>query len=991
MIYLVKKLSSFLLIVLTLIIISAATFSKKDGGKNDRIQEFIKEQQWVDSLFNAMTPEERLGQLVWLRAHTDLGDDHIAQLEKLIQKYHPGGLCFFNPTFKGTLEKQVKLVNRYQALSTQVPLFISIDGEWGMGMRYKGMALSFPRQLMLGAIQDNKLIYDMGAAIARHCLRTGITVNFAPVADVNNNAANPVIGFRSFGEDPYKVAAKAYMYMKGLQDNGVLASAKHFPGHGDTDVDSHYDLPVIKHNYSRIDSLELLPFKVLIGQGVGSIMVAHLQIPALDNTPNMPTTLSAPVVTDLLKNRLGYKGLIMTDALEMKGVTKYHGKGEVEAKALAAGNDVLLLPGDVEEAFKTINKWIKSGKLNQSEIDLSVKKVLTWKYRMGLTSYKPIPVENTTADVNDPAAIAVKRKLIQHALTLVRNNNGLVPLKELTGVKMTAIAIGASNNNKFHQTIGLYSNFECLSVSKTLSSSEQKNLLAKMKDRDAVIVSLHDMSQFASRDYNLTEATLNFVSALSKQNKVILVIFGNPYSLKYFEDQENILMAYEQDDDVEDLAAQALFGAFTIQGKLPVSVTPKSPAGAGLITASFQRLGYGVPEEVGLNSTKLGRIDKHMQEAIDSGATPGGVVLVAKDGKVVFHKAYGKHTYDSNANPTQVTDIYDLASVTKIAATIVSLMKLQENGRFNLQAPVESYLHDFAPTNKAGIALQDMLTHNARLTPWIKFYEKTISPEPNPKPLPAYYDVAASGRFPLPVADKLWLRADYPDSIWQEIKDSPLLESNAYRYSDLGFYIAGEIIRTLSGQRIEIYAQEKFYEPLGMLTTTYRPYEKFPLTRIPPTEDDVYFRARRVHGYVHDMGAAMLNQATGHAGLFSNANDLAKLMQMLLNKGQYGGRVYLQPETIATYTTKCNSCSRRGIGFDMKQSNDRLEPNLSRLASDYIYGHTGFTGTAAWVDPKNQIVCIILTNRTFPSMNNNKFGRMNTRILVQDAIFAAMD
>jgi beta-glucosidase-like glycosyl hydrolase/CubicO group peptidase (beta-lactamase class C family) len=982
----VKKLLSLLLVLLAFLVVSAATFTRQETGRNHQLEALAEEQRWVDSLFHAMTPDERLGQLIWLRAHTDLGSEHEAQLEKLILKYQPGGLCFFNPSFKGTPEKQVELTNRYQALASRIPLFMTIDGEWGLGMRYKENALSFPRQLMLGAIRDDKLIYHMGAEVAKHCKRVGLNVNFAPVADVNNNTANPVINFRSFGEDRYNVATKAYLYMMGMQDNGVMACAKHFPGHGDTDVDSHYDLPLIRHPISRLDSLELFPFKILIEQGVGSIMVAHLSIPALDRTPNLPTTLSHPTVTDLLKNKLGFTGLVMTDALEMKGVTKFHGKGEVEAKALAAGNDVLLLPGDVDAGFKTVKQWLNEGRLDTNRIHASVKKVLRWKHRMGLTAFSPLDTTNVRAEVNDNQAKAVKRLLIQNALTLVRNEGDLVPFRQIP--RLGALAIGAPSGNVFHKTLARYAPLEAVTTGKDISAAESKNLLNKLKGKEAVVVSLHGMSQFASKGFGLTESTKTFIGELQKQVPVVLVIFGNPYSLKYFDGVGCILQAYEEDSEVEDLAAQALFGAFPIQGRLPVTATEKSKAGTGIIAPALQRLSYGLPEEVGMSSDKLRLIDGLAQEAIDAGATPGCVVLVAKAGKVVFEKAYGRHTYVTDAPLTQTSDIFDLASITKIAASAVSLMKLQDEGKFSVRDPLEKHLPEFKGSNKEGIPFIDMLTHRARLTPWIKFYEKTIST--SAKPLPAYYDKRQSGRFSLPVAKDLWLRADYPDSIWLAIRESPLEAAREYRYSDLGFYIAGEAVRRISGQSIEHYASEAFYQPLGLQSMTYRPYEKFSLSRIPPTEEDDYFRARRIQGYVHDMGAAMLNQATGHAGLFSTASDLAVLMQMLLNKGWYGGKQYLQPETIRFYTSRCSDCTRRGIAFDMFQKNERFEANLSGKASEETYGHLGFTGTAVWVDPQHDLIYIFLSNRTYPTMRNNKLGKMNTRVRVQDAVYEAI-
>lgn len=993
-----KKSFALLLILLAFIFASASLGRQEAKQPFAAIEPMLEEQSWVDSIFNVLSPDERLAQLFWLRAHTDKDAAYETAVENLVKKYNPGGLCFFNPTAKGTPEKQVELTNRYQTLSRHVPMFITIDGEWGLGMRMKGTALSFPRQLMLGAIRDNTLIYKMGAAIARHCKRVGVNFNFAPVADVNNNAANPVIGFRSFGEDRYNVAAKAYEYMKGMQDNGVLASAKHFPGHGDTDTDSHYDLPLINHPIERLDSIELFPFKILIGQGVGSIMIAHLNVPALDDTKNLPTTLSPKVVTNLLKNKLNFNGLVLTDALEMKGVTKFHGPGEVEAKALAAGVDVLLLPGDVDAGFKTVKKWLADGRLDSIQVNASVKKVLRWKYRMGITKFSPLPVEGVRADVNDNEALALKRELIANALTLVKNDDNLLPFRDEIFVpqqsgkpaiqqsNLASLAIGANSGNVFQKTLGLYKNIETYTAGKELSTSQW---ISKLKGKNAVIISLHGMSQFASKGYGLTESVKNFIEKLSRETRVVLVVFGNPYSAKYFENVNSLLVAYEEDDEVEDLAAQALFGAFSIRGKLPVTASEKFKGGTGIVTESLQRLGYGLPEEVGMSAEKLKKVDGIVEEAIAAGATPGAVVLVARQGKVVFQKAYGRHTYDKNARPTQTDDILDLASITKIASATVSLMKLQEESKFNVQDPVEKYLPEFKGTNKEGIPLIDMLTHQARLTPWIKFYEKTISA--SAKPLPEFYQSKKSDAFPLPVAKDLWLKAGYPDAIWQEIRDSPLFPTKEYKYSDLGFYIAGEIVKRLSGRPIEDYVQETFYQPLGLQTMTYRPLEKFPLDRIPPTEEDDYFRARRIQGYVHDMGAAMLNGATGHAGLFSDANDLAVLMQMLLNKGTYGGQQFLRPETIQFYTSRCGDCTRRGIGFDMLQKNTRFENNLSKQASEETFGHLGFTGTAVWVDPKEELIYIFLSNRTYPTMKNNKLGNMNTRVAVQDAVYEAID
>lgn len=534
------------------------------------------EGRWVDSLFNAMSEAERLGQLFMIRAHSDKGPDHVAQVENTIKKYHVGGLCFF----QGTPEKQAELTNRYQALSPKVPLMVAIDAEWGLGMRMVATTMSFPRQLMLGAINDNQLIYDMGKEIARQLLRIGIQVNFAPVADVNNNPANPVIGFRSFGEDRKNVAAKDLQYMKGMQDNGVLACAKHFPGHGDTDVDSHFDLPVIRHDMASLDSIELYPFRELIKQGIGSVMVAHLHIPALDDRPNRPTTLSRNTITTLLKEKMGFDGLVFTDALEMEGVTKNHPPGVVEAEALLAGNDVLVLPKDIEAALRETKAYLKDGRLQQNQLDASVKKVLRAKYRLGLTRFSPIPATGISEDLHTPEAEALRRKLIENALTLVRNKGNRLPAGKAGNIAVLAIGakekpVFSTQLNKGNTTLQTYL------AAADPQEAERAQLLKDLKSKSLVIVSLHGMSNNIKKDFGLSANARALVNDLNKQNKIALVVFGNPYSLKFFDEVGCVLEAYDEDLLTQEVAAQVVLGQLQTKGKLPVTVSALSKYGAG--------------------------------------------------------------------------------------------------------------------------------------------------------------------------------------------------------------------------------------------------------------------------------------------------------------------------------------------------------------------------------------------------------------------------
>lgn len=945
------------------------------------------EQHWVDSIFNIMSFEERLGQLMNIRAHSDKGPEHIAKVESLIKKYHVGGLTFF----QGTPEKQVELTNRYQKLTKHIPLMIAMDAEWGVGMRFKSATINFPRQLMLGAIQDNRLIYDMGEEVANQFKRLGMHVNFAPVADVNNNPENPVINTRSFGEDRYNVAVKSYMYMKGMQDNGILGCAKHFPGHGDTDVDSHLDLPVIPHSKERLDSIELFPFRILAEQGVGSMMIAHLHVPIIDSTKNLPTTLSTHAVNGLLRDGLDFDGLTFTDALEMKGVTKHHGNGEVEAKALVAGNDVLTLPGDLSDAIAAIKRFMQEGLYTEAEMNRSVKRVLRTKYRLGLTQFKSISGTKVRADINNPKAKALKRKLIQNALTLVRNGNDLIPFKELDKLSIASLSIGTSSRTDFQKRLDSYKKMSHYQVGKEISSSKKQDLIQKLKDKETVVVSLHDMSAYASRGFGISKSAKDFIEALRQQTQVVLVVFGNPYSLKYFDNVDCVLNAYEENEDTEDLAAQALFGAFSIRGRLPVTASAKSQFNMGVTTNSLFRMGYDAPESVGLDGSLLAKnIDAVMKEGMDARAMPGGVVLVAKDGKIIFEKSYGYHTY-SKKRSTRTSDIFDLASITKIAAATLSVMKLHDEGDINIYQPLSNYLTNLENTNKKDLLIRDIMAHRAGLTSWIKFYEQTISnPGKNPRPLKSFYKTKKTEGFSVPVTEKLFLRDDWPDSIWHQIRVSDLRSNTNYKYSDLGFYLMADLVKNQTGKPIDEYVQQTFYQPLGLETATYNPTEKFSVSRIVPTEDDNYFRRQKIQGYVHDMGAAMLGGVSGHAGLFANAQDIAIIMQMLLNKGYYGGKRYFKPETVQLFTTRHPDDTRRGIGFDMFQTNTSLSPNFSQRASHSTFGHLGFTGTATWADPEHNIVFVFLSNRTYPSMNNRKFGRMDIRPRVQDAIYDAM-
>ncbi len=940
--------------------------------------------EWVENKYYTLTLEEKIGQLFNIRAHSNLGAEHIAQVKEAITKYKVGGLTFF----QGTPEKQAELTNTYQALSKKVPLMIAMDAEWGLGMRLKKKSISFPKQLTLGAIQNNHLLYDMGKEVAWQLRRLGVHVNFAPVVDVNNNPNNPVINTRSFGEDKYNVAAKGYMYMKGMEDNMVLSCAKHFPGHGDTDVDSHYDLPQILHDSVRLENIELFPFKLLSQHGVGSMMVAHLFIPTFDNTANRPSTLSKKTVTGILKDKIGYDGLLFTDGLGMKGVTKHHQPGKLEVEALKAGNDILLLPENLPAAAKEIKAAILAGDLDSTQVFNSVKKILDAKYRLGLYNYQPIQVKDIKRELNHAGAKRLKKKLYENALTLVRNADGLVPFKDLSNTKIASLTIGKTARTAFQKRLGKYA-----SIAFYNSGSEPAtNLISQLKKYDTVIVDIQGLSNSPSKGFGIKQSMITFLENLQKETKVILTLFGNPYSLKYFDNIENVLMAFDEDDDIllQEAAAEGLFGVFGLNGKLPVTASDKSQFGDGIMTTALQRLRYDRPENVGMNKDSIAKIETIAQEAINIKATPGCVVLVAKDNKVVFNKGFGYHTY-AKKKAMKNDAVFDLASVTKIAATTLAIMKLYDEGKIDIYGTIGQYLPAAKGSNKENLIIKDVMAHHAGLKAWIPFYKETITKSKrNPRPLTKLYKKTKTKDFSMQVTDKLYMKNAYVDEIWKQIFESELRSTNAYKYSDLGFYMLAEIVKEITGQTIDEYTRKHFYLPMGLTTMTYRPLDRLSKTKIVPTENDNYFRRQRVQGTVHDMGAAMLDGLSGHAGLFGTANDLAVIMQMLLNKGYYGGKQYIRPETVALFTSRYPSSSRRGIGFDMREMDSFKSQNVSQKASYSTFGHLGFTGISAWADPDHNLIYLFLSNRTYPSMNNFKLNKKDIRPRIQETIYNAI-
>lgn len=971
-----------------LLIITSSAFVEPvflDSKPKNTLPDFVVQpSQWADSLINTLTLEQKIGQLLMVAAYSNQNQEHVAKIEQLITEHQIGGLIFM----QGGPLRQAKLYNQYQQKSN-IPLLISIDGEWGLAMRLDS-TVKYPWQMTLGAIQDNQLIYTMGKHIGEQCQRLGIQVNFAPVVDINVNPKNPIINARSFGEQKENVAQKGIAYMEGMQSVNVMANAKHFPGHGDTDKDSHKALPIINHNKQRMDSVELHPFKELINNRLASMMVAHLDIPAYAEETGTATTLSKNVVTHLLKDTLGFKGLIFTDALNMKGVSSLYPPGIVDVKALLAGNDVLLFSEDVPTAIAEIKKAVLNGEISEEEITARCLKVLKAKAWTGLHLTNQVSTNHLYEELNKTKYEAHNQQLFHAALTVLKNEKQVLPISVLDTLSIAALSIGNEGENVFQQTLQLYGNID-VHETDMITQSNATTFLEQLSKKETVMVSIHKSDKHPWKKYDIDAATKKFVEELAQKTNVILTVFANPYSLIDFPEAEKcagLIMAYQNNPYAQSGAAQLIFGGIGANGKLPVSVSENMPVGSGIDVAPIGRLSYGFPEEVGINAADLFLIDSIAVSGIKEQAYPGCQVFVAKNNKVIYHKAFGYHTYD-NKIPTSVNSIYDVASVTKIAASLLALMQLQDENKLSLDLNLCDYLPDLIPDSSeyGNLNLREILAHQSGLQAWVPFYIKTMR---KGELDPVIYSKDSSEYYPYRVAENIYINQEYPNYIFQRILKGPI-KTKEYRYSDLGYYFMMKIIENQAQKSLSDYV-DSVYAQLGMTTAGYLPRRNFSLDRIVPTEYDKVYRKQLIHGDVHDPGSAMMGGVGGHAGVFSNANDMGKLMQMYLNKGVYGGKRYISESTLDEYI-QCQFCdesdNRRAAGFD-KPVMEGGGPTCNCVSFD-SFGHSGFTGTLVWADPVEQVVYVFMSNRIHPDAENKKLLKMNIRTDIQQVIYDAIN
>ncbi len=942
---------------------------------------------WVDSTLKTMTIEEKIGQLIWIAGFANREVRYDVEISNQVKKYGIGGVIFF----QGIAPKQAQMINNFREV-TKIPPLIAIDGEWGLGMRIEGIS-DFPFQMTLGAIRDDSLIYSMGKFIALQMKRAGVNINLAPVADVNVNPKNPVINYRSFGENPEIVSKKSIAYMKGMQDNGIIAVAKHFPGHGDTEVDSHLDLPIVRHDRQRLEAVELVPFRALVNNGIGGVMPGHLWVPALDPTVNKPATISQPILTGLLRENMAFKGLTLSDAMNMGGITKYTQPGEAEVLALKAGMDVLEYVTDPEKVIASIMVALKSGVLSTGIIEEKCRKVLAAKYWAGLNSPTPVFDKNIEDELFTPEMEAHNRELYASAMTVLENKDNLLPVKRLDELRIATLSINKPEVTLYQQVLSRYTKMDHFYVD--LAGGESyRQVLEKLKGYDLIIAGVYGNDQRSGRVFITDVGLDSLIAKLNRQNTAVITWFGNPYSVSRvpsLQEAGAVVLAYQQNDYTESLAAQLIFGGYGAHGTLPVTISETYRAGYGIKTAGNIRFQYGMPESAGMNSHILNHlIDSIANLGLAEQAYPGCIVMAARRGIVVFSKAYGFHEYDGRIQVKE-DDLYDLASVTKISAGTPALMLLTAEGKFS----PDGYLGDYVPllkgSNKDTLQMRDVLTHQAGLVAWIPFWKETLK-EATGEFRNRTFQPNRSERFPVVVANDLYIHKTYRTRLLKEIRDSELNEKK-YVYSDLTFIIVPEIVSNAIGGDWVDYLTKGVYAKLGAFDITFNPYLRYPLTRIVPTEYDQLFRRQQIQGYVHDEGAAMLGGISGHAGLFATAGDLMKLMEMYRRMGSYGGEQLIPEEIMREYTSyqfpELNN--RRGLGFDKPTIySDTLDaneiyPTLS--ASPTSFGHAGFTGTFAWVDPERELTYVFLSNRVFPTRDNSKISDLNIRTAILQALY----
>lgn len=891
----------------------------------------------VDSLLQQMTLKEKIGQLFFISANgyfQSEDDESYRELVSKIKNYNIGGIIYFG----GNVYGQAVLNNKLQRIS-KIPLWITQDMEYGAAMRVSGTT-RFTPAMGVAATRNPEYAYWMGKITAKEAKALGVNQIYAPVLDVNNNPENPVINVRSFSGDPYMVALYGQRFIEGVQSEGILSTAKHFPGHGDTDVDSHLSLPVINYNFSRIDSVELVPFRHAINSGIRSVMTAHIAFPQIGDTPDLPATMNQYILNSILVDSLNFDGLIVTDGLEMHGISANYSPGEAVIKSLTAGSDMMLLSPDELTAINEIVRAVERGRISESRIDHSVRKLLNWKKEHGLFENYEVDIEQLSAQISTEEHELIADEISRKSLTLVKNEDNILPIRASKFPNILVLSVADNETGETGSYLSSLMRSHHPSVMSHVldnrsSREEKEEILRDARKADLIVIGSFIYVR-SGQPVQLSEEHLEFLNNLPDKPS-LLVAFGNPYIVQDLQETDAQLMAWAANSRQVKNTVPAIFGGTEVSGKLPIEIPGMYEMGHGLELPQTA-LRRDNPEVAGMSSEALKKIDSIMEEAVFDSTFPGGVVSVVKDGIIAYQKGFGYHTYDK-VKKVRSTDIYDLASLTKVVATTSAVMKLLDEEKLSLDEKVGEYFPEFREGDKGSITIRHLLLHESGL-PAFRVY-----------------------------IDKLQKESDIIDAI----KNEPLAAKpgTQYVYSDLGIILLGKIVEQITDSSLDKYVRKEFFYPMGMSSTYFNPLNvgRWISNRIPPTEKDTVYRMKTMQAEVHDERAYYLNGVAGHAGLFSNAEDLSAFTQLLLSKGRYGGKRYFEEETVELFTASQSEFTNRGYGFNRKSEN---RSTAGSLTGKHTFGHTGFTGTSFWVDPERNLSIIILTNRTYPQRSYGK-------------------
>lgn len=957
---------------------------------------------WVDSVLESMTVDEKIGQLFVYNTPAQNTKANRATLVKVINNYHVGGLLFW----KGCILGQANLTNLAQE-TTKIPLFITLDGEWGLSMRLKD-AMRFPRKMTLSAIKDEQLIYDLGAEIGRQCNLMGINIDFDPVLDVNLNPQNPVINTRSFGDNQQEVARKAELFINGLRSKNVMAVCKHFPGHGDTQQDSHAEIAIVTHSKAQLDSVDLYPYRYLMqNNNLDAVMVGHLSVPSIDTT-HTPASLSKIAVDSLLIKRMQFKGLIFTDAMKMKAVSDI---ADSPVKALLAGVDIILDPENISKAYGQVKKAVEDGRINQDLLDQKCKKILQYKYLWGLSKTEPIDTTALIDQLNSPEAELLQQRIANNSATAFKDDKHLLPIKDLTKKIAVVSVYGDEYPTVFIDVASRYCDFSKYKLNKNTTESEWGTIDSALIKADIVILAIAT-----------NEVSDTVISNLCHGKKnVIQAYLINPYNTSKYPLSINAastcILGYELTPYMQSTLAQSIFGGIKTSGTLPVQLKTIGYRGKGF-EIEKTRLGYGVPESVEMSSSSLSYIDDIVKEGLEKEAYPGCQVVVVRKGVVVYDKAFGYHDY-SKSLPVIPSDVYDLASVTKVAATLPMLMKLCDDHKIAPEDNVQRYLPNFTKLAK-NLTLQDLMMHQSGLPASVPLYQQAIDKScfngtsmfqakrdslhnvqvdnnlygySDFKFKEGYITKTSDSKHLIPVADSMFVLNSFPDTMFNCIADVTPKAQRKYKYSDLNFILLKKIGEIAAKESMPNYLEENFYYKLGANSMGFWPYRKMNLNRIVPTATDSFLRKQTLCGYVHDQNAAFMGGCAGHAGLFASANDMAKLYQMILNEGEYGGERYLSEAMCKKFLTAKSNISKRGLGFNRMDvtAEEILANGRHTQVRHTMLGHYGFSGTCVWLDPKEDLIYIFLSNRICPDAWENTLMKLNIRSRIAEAIYRSID